>query len=341
MRRWFLIAFVALALAPGTWVRSPPRTETHSQTVTASPLQLGARRFGQMQLAGAWELISPNSDFGSYSALLALDGGRLMAGSDTGKLLIMPAPGQSAASQDSQPGTVRIENFAGKTASKKKLVDIESLTRDPASGRIWVGYEGINSLERLDADLTGAKRIRPAEMRRWSSNSGPEAMVRLNDGSFIVLSEGRADWWSGDFPALLYASDPVEGAVPEKFAFAAPEGFRPVDMAQLPDGRVLVLVRKLNIGLPPSFDVSVMLADPADIRRAISQNRPWRGKVLGTISGAGVQDNYEGLAIVPRVDGPRADAPRGSDEVTLWLISDNNRSAFQRTLLLKLHWNPA
>ncbi|WP_271439739.1 esterase-like activity of phytase family protein [Pontixanthobacter luteolus] len=336
MRRWFLIACVVLALAPGTWVRSPPRTDTRSQVVTANPLELGARRFGQLQLAGAWELTSPNSNFGSYSALLALDDGRLMAGSDTGKLLIMPAPGQSAARHDSEPGTVRIENFAGKTASKKKLVDIESLTRDSTTGRIWVGYEGINSLERLDADLTGSKLIRPAEMRRWPSNSGPEAMVRLRDGRFIVLSEGRAAWWSGDFPALLYGSDPVEGAVPEKFAFAAPEGFRPVDMAQLPDGRVLVLVRKLNIGLPPSFDVSVMLADPAEIRDAIAQRKPWSGEVLGTISGSDVQDNYEGLAIVPR-----ADSQRNDKGVTLWLISDDNRSGFQRTLLLELHWDPA
>ena len=341
MRRWFLMAFVSLALAPGTWVRTPPRTDTRSQVVTANPLDLGARQIGQMQLAGAWELTSPNSNFGSYSALLALDDGRLMAGSDTGKLLIMPAPGQSAAKQGSESGTVRIENFAGKTASKKKLVDIESLTRDPASGRIWVGYEGINSLERLEADLTGSKLIRPAEMRRWPSNSGPEAMVRLRDGSFIVLSEGRAEWWGGDFPALLYSSDPVEGAVPEKFAFAAPEGFRPVDMAQLPDGRVLVLVRRLNIGLPPSFDVSVMLADPAEIRDAIGLKKPWSGTVLGTISGSDVQDNYEGLAIVPRAEGPLAGGRRTDKGVTLWLISDDNRSGFQRTLLLQLYWNPA
>ena len=43
-------------------------------------------------------------------------------------------------------------------------------------------------------------------------------------------------------------------------------------------------------------------------------------------------DNYEGLAIVPEAQ---------SDRVALWLISDDNSSAFQRTLLLRLSLDPA
>ena len=39
------------------------------------------------------------------------------------------------------------------------------------------------------------------------------------------------------------------------------------------------------------------------------------------------RDNYEGLAIMPDATG-----------VTMWLISDDNRMRYQRTLLLQLHW---
>ena len=42
-------------------------------------------------------------------------------------------------------------------------------------------------------------------------------------------------------------------------------------------------------------------------------------------------DNYEGLAVAPGPDGA----------LVLWLISDDNKATFQRTLLLKLLWRPS
>jgi hypothetical protein len=52
--------------------------------------------------------------------------------------------------------------------------------------------------------------------------------------------------------------------------------------------------------------------------------------VLGTIDGGLPRDNFEGLAVVPETDGA----------LTLWLISDDNTAALQRTLLYKLRWQP-
>ena len=40
-------------------------------------------------------------------------------------------------------------------------------------------------------------------------------------------------------------------------------------------------------------------------------------------------DNYEGLAVVDE----------GGGSWSLWLISDDNFASYQRTLLLKLHWD--
>ena len=163
-------------------------------------------------------------------------------------------------------------------------------------------------------------------MQEWSSNSGPEAMVRLTNGHFVVMSEGRESYWDSDYPALLFEGDPVEEPGVRLFRFAPPAGYRPVDMAQMPDGRVLILVRKLVLGLPPTFHVKLVLADPEDI----AAQETWRGEVIATIADPKLADNYEGLAIVPGDDGA----------VALWLISDDNNATFQRTLLLKMKWNP-
>lgn len=90
----------------------------------------------------------------------------------------------------------------------------------------------------------------------------------------------------------------------------------------LPDGRVLILLRNSDL-LPPSFSSRLILGDPAEI----SAGKTWNWRPVAGI-GPPLRDNYEGLAVDPQQD----------DSVVLWLISDDNRSVFQRTLLLKLHW---
>ncbi len=318
--RLIAILLLAALIAPGTWLRSPPATSNDSQSMSVTPLATEGFDLGEVELVGAWHLESPNSQFGSYSALLALPECQFLSASDTGRLLRFPVPGCD--------GEIVIERFAGRTALKKKLIDIESLTRDPESGRIWVGYEGTNTIERLESDLTGAESVRPDELRAWPSNSGPESMARLSDGRFIVIAEGSADYWDGDFPALLFKSDPIENPDPMVFRFAAPEGYRPVDAAELPDGRVLVLVRDFVFGVPPTFNVKLVVADPAEIEA----DGVWRGEEIAVISAPELEDNYEGIAILPRTDDGALD---------IWLISDDNGTSFQRTMLLKLTWDPA
>ncbi len=167
--------------------------------------------------------------------------------------------------------------FAGRREQDKALVDLESLSRDPASGRVWAGYEGRNEIARFDAALRGAASVRPEAMRNWGVNTGPEAMVRLRDGRFIVIAEASPRWLAVSMPALLFPGDPVDGVAPATFRFVPPEDFRPVDMAQLPDGRVLILLRKVDWGVPPGFSGRLVVADPAQIEHgAWWRGRQWR-----------------------------------------------------------------
>ena len=326
--RLALLGLVAIVLAPGTWLRSTPPPPDDSQQVTIRRLEVprirlngaeGAERVADAPiLDAAWQLTSPNSQFGSYSALLLLPGGRFLAASDRGALLKF---GLGDAAEGDGPLLRRI--FADDGGSKN-LSDLEALTRDPATGRIWAAYESRNAIVALDADMRLIRSSRPAAMADWPSNGGPESLVRLADGRFIAMAEASRAWFANSVPALLFGVDPVNGTEPVRFRFAAPNGFRPVDMAQLPDGQVLILTRRFVPGLPPEFETKLVLADPGTIRPGMI----WRGRTIATIAEGLPTDNYEGLAIEEREDGI----------VVIWLISDDNGGQFQRTLLLRLLW---
>lgn len=319
MWRLILLAIVALGLAPGTWVRTPLKHSDFRDLLTIHPAQTEARKIGALDVLGVWELDSQNSHFGSYSALVSLGDGTLLAGSDRGRLLQFSPPGSGGS-------VIRFGSFAGASGCDKSEVDLESLTRNPATGTIWAGFEGSNAIARVTSGLIEQGRVEPEEMSGWSNNSGPESLVRLADGQFLVIAEGNRSGDGSGIPALLFPADPVAGgAKPLRFTFDAPKGFRAVDAAQLPDGRVLVLVRKVVIGLPPGFASAIVLADPSEI----AAERAWSGKVIARFAHPLPSDNFEGLAVVRQTGA-------GGTGAILWMISDDNNGVLQRTLLYKL-----
>jgi hypothetical protein len=318
-KRLLAIVLVAALAAPGTWLRTP-LSEDARPILHAIPLDPGTTRAGELAIEALWRLESPNLHFGGYSALLALPDGRLLAASDRGRYLRFAPPGEGS----------RLPEFGaigGEVELTKYMVDVEALAGDPARDRIWAAYEGSNSIVRYGPALGEGVSVEPPAMRGWSSNSGPETLVRLGDGRFVAIEEGRPDRPRGDYRALLFPGDPVEGGEPAAFRFAPPDGYHPVDAAPLPDGRVLILNRRIVIALPYSFETAIVVADPREIR----EGAVWTGRTIGSIADPLPVDNFEGIATVPRADG----------SVTVWLISDDNSSAFQDTLLYRLRWRPS
>ncbi len=320
MRRLILLALVAAGLAPGTWVRSPLPEYTTSQQISVTSLDVPSAESGSFKLIGAWQIESRNADFGSYSAMVLLDNGRMLAASDRGRILEFSAP-------DGVQTPSRMGWFRPGREVDKHLADIEAMTRDPDSGIIWTAYEGSNAIARLNPDTGAEKQVFPATMKGWSSNAGPEAMVRLDDGRFIVLSEALGGMLGREAPSAIFASDPVAGVKAKRFTFKAPKGYRATDMTALPDGRVLVLVRKLVFGLPPGFSAMLVLADPADI----ADGEAWSGKEVATLDDIAPSENYEAIAVEAGAD----------DLLTVWILSDDNNATLQRTLLLKLRYTPS
>ncbi len=322
--RIFLAVSLALGLAPGIVWRSPPQAPDSSQRIdyVRLPIPEGdAARIGgagSPVLTGAWRIESPNSQFGSYSALLPEGGDAFLSFSDQGGFLRAPLPGRR--------GKVEIGRALPGAGDFKQMQDIESATTDPASGRIWLGLEGRNAIIRMNRDLSHARVAQPLQMRSWPENGGPESLLRLRDGKFLALAESPFSWSRRRAsPGLLFPGDPLNGEEGLEFRFEPPEGYLPTDIKQLPDGRVLILLRGIGIA-PPRFTAKLALADPEDIR----EGEPWPWQDVGTIDRPLPLDNYEGLAITGGADG----AP-----LTLWIISDDNGGELlQHTLLLRLSW---
>jgi hypothetical protein len=154
-------------------------------------------------------------------------------------------------------------------------------------------------------------------MQAWPSNKGAECIIRLTDGRFVVIAESLEK--DDTHQALIFSGDPVEsGTSITRFTYRPPAGYRVTDGVQLPDGRLIVLNRW--VGLPSGFSAKLAVVDPA----TIASGEIISAKVIATISSPLLIDNMEGISVTK--DGA---------ETVIWLISDNNFSVFQRTLLMK------
>lgn len=319
IRRWAVLAIVAVGLAPGTWIRSDLPAANFDSDVSILRITDLPDRLGPFAVLSAWQLKSTHDLFGSYSALVTTAPGQFLAASDTGSRMRFSIHGDRLHILGLDRFNAE-DRFADKYAS-----DIEALALDPDTGTIWAAYEGLNAIERRNAQLAEPQRVQPEAMADWPFNSGPEAMLRLPDGSFLVIGEGTGAWTGKQLPAVRFDGDPVEDEAATLFAFLPPEGFRPTDMANLPDGRVLFVIRRVVWGLPPRFEIGLLVADPAEI----AADQVWQGTALTRFSRPFPTDNYEGLSV----------ESDGAYPVTITLISDDNGALYQRTLVAQLRWD--
>lgn len=201
----------------------------------------------------------------------------------------------------------------------KPAQDSELIARDPTTDQLWIGLENQNALCRIGPTLQTEKVVRRPEMKRWSKASGAETLARLNDGRFLVIAEGDPRRGVSTMPVLLFDRDPIDPeAKAQSLVLRTPPGFRPVDAAQLPDGRILMLIRNYRIIGGFTGRLVVLKVDDLQPGATIS------GAELARFEAPVVADNFEAIAI-----------SRNSGGIAVWIASDDNFFFLQRNLLLK------
>jgi hypothetical protein len=271
-------------------------------------------RVGALRLVGGWRLTSTNRAFGGLSSL-DVDGNRVTTISDIGTVV------RFRLGRFGNVSGARIEPVptgCGKVVEKFDG-DTESLAHDADRQRWWIGFEWRNTICRTDADLARATAVRaPAAMATWPKKRGPESLVALADGRVLTIAEGYPDE-GPDRPVVLFDRDPADPqARALRLRYAPPKGYSPTDVAQLPDGRLLVLNRRFT--LFSLFTAKLVLIDRVPLRAGTVL----KGRIIATFAPPVIADNFEGLAVTSE-----------SGKTFVWLASDDNFMRWQRTLLLK------
>ena len=158
-------------------------------------------------------------------------------------------------------------------------------------------------------------------------NRGIETVATLPYGRGLALAEQ-----SGDAQAIVFDPD---GKVLARKHFRTE--YPPVDAVALADGGLLILTRAPIWPLPPTFVTELVYVAPGWEAEEIFSGRP-----LFRLDHALPGENYEGMAV----------EPLGGDMLRIWLVSDDNYSALQDTILVQIdlplacldasvHCNPA
>jgi len=295
-------------------------------TTHAVPLNHTApeqKRIGRLTWRGGIEISSSYKKFGGISGLLiSADGTSLTAVTDSGfwltATIVHDTHGFLTGLADAQFKRLRGTN--GKPVKGKFNQDAEAMT-EMADGSIVVTYERNHRVWRYSPNDNpgGENPLRskakplpaPVGLEDLSNNRGIEALVTLADDSILALAEGR----DGDdvTPAFLWRGGAWAPLRYQRFG-----NYRPSGAARLPNGDLLILERRYTllqgvgirlVRLPAAAVIAGALLQPVEVARLLPPL---------------TLDNMEAIDVVQNERG----------ETLVYLLSDDNFSIIQRTLLL-------
>lgn len=190
----------------------------------------------------------------------------------------------------------------------KDRSDGESLAKGPM-GQVYVAFERDHRIVPYNAAgyVMGKDLVLPGKVRKLKKNSGLEAIETLQDGRLVLLAEGRSDDGKTDLWVETkngWDHDPL----------ALKDDFRPTGLARVPGSDQLILMERFY---KPLEGVRIRLS-ALDIKKV-------KRTLLGELGPPLPLDNFEGITALKSENG----------ETRLILISDDNFSALQRTLVME------
>ncbi|MGD9979750.1 MAG: esterase-like activity of phytase family protein [Hyphomonadaceae bacterium] len=286
-------------------------------SVTVIPLDAGVETVGRLAYRGGLELQADDPTFVGLSAIEVLDNNRVVAISDEADWieaqLVLDESGRLIGFTDVRSAWMR--NERGRPFVNKAHGDSEGLTQ-LADGRFAVSFERTHLIRIYDLNRDGpfgaaAMGPRLEGVARLPANASLEALA-ASDGQLLVGAEG------GDEPTTPLWLAPVEAGAPvaARFSYPLSGGFSLTGMDRLPDGGFVALERFYAPVIGPRARIT-RFAAPSGEGGAVEP------ELLALLEPPFPVDNFEGISAVRTPDGG----------VRIYIVSDNNRSAQQRTLL--------
>jgi hypothetical protein len=311
------------ALAQRGGIRTPTAVAVRSIPLEGFDIAAPERtRFGALVFRAAHELRSDHAAFGGFSGLWrSPDGARLVAVTDNAAWLtatVAMRDGVLAGLADVRMAPILGPD--GRPLQRTRSYDTEGLAI--ADGIAYVAVERSHEVFRFDWARHGVMARGqpvpvPAEVKRLPRNAGLEAIGIVPKGAplagaLVAIAERARP---GEAPTRGFI---LTGARRGAFDVVRSEGFDVTDLAFLPDGSLLLLERRYD----------VLRGAAVRIRRiapgAVAPDAVVDGPIVFEADARQRIDNMEGLAL--HHDG-------GTPVLTL--ISDDNFSPLQRTLLLE------
>lgn len=329
--RRYLLALAFLLLPAGLPAGAARGADPIDIRAVATPLHGEDRavdRVGALIYRGGVELGSSDNRFGGWSDLhVSSDGARLTAVSDRGHWLEAElrydAAGRLAGLGNARLGPLL--DLFGKPL-RGLAGDAEGLSRYP-DGSWLVSFERRHRLwlyPRAEPPFSVPPRLiaLPRRATGMAENGGLETLVRLAGGHLFIVAEAKDD----DGSNLAWLGDGVRW---DELRYQAAPKFNPTAAAQLPPGTehagdVLVLERRFN--LSDGLGARIALVRRGDIRPQARVT----GVEITRLEPPFALDNFEGIATIRGRRG----------ETLVFLLSDDNFSFWQRTLLLMFELRP-
>lgn len=299
------------ASLPPAPVPAGPAIAIKAEAVPLDPADPARDRVGRFVYAGGLHLTSDQtSRLHGLSDLKFRPNGLLVSESDEGDLVearvILDVGGRLSGLADARLSALAGED--GKPLQSKAEADAEGLALMP-NGDMLVSFERHHRILLYPA-AGGAPRQVPMPAEAFPPNDGMEALAALpavGPDAYVVGAEDTGHTWACR----------VSASCEPGYTVAPPAGAGLVAAAPLPDGRIAWLLRGYDPLTGSRVTLTVRDAKGAELDRMVLA-RPL------------TVDNFEGLAAVPGADG----------RIRFYLISDDNFSPSQRTLLLAFDWAP-
>ncbi len=332
-RRAALAGLAGAALAPAAAAaRNDSRPGERLLEIKASRIasfRIGDREqrdFGQLRFLGGLELSSSDADFGGLSSIRMLDNaGGFVAATDvahwvTGRVTSLN--GAPAGISDARIGPML--SAQGRPLRRTRAYDSEAMA--VREGQVFIAFERVNEVLRFEfakerMNARGMSVPVPPAMKLLPSNRGIEAMGFLPPGSayagsLIAVSE-RSGSRNEPTAGFLFG-----GRLTGGLKVARHPRFDITDLDFLPNGDMVLLERSYAFWSGVGMRMRrISLGD-------IKPDAVLDGPVLIEADMGHQIDNMEGLSIHRNAQG----------QTLFTLVSDDNFSILQRTMLLQFQW---